>query len=208
MAGRSLNCPSCGATHELSNPGVMMFLCEYCNTPVYWDENRLAVAGTQAVIPEGFSRLFTGATGSVRQKRFTVLGRARYSFGRGFWDEWYLLMRTGEMMWLSEDNHQFSLQKRHSLNVGPIEKYPPGSSLRSGKTTFMVQETGEAECIGIEGEVPKLVEIGETYSYVDASSLDGRFSLSIEYDDDPPTVFIGRWLNYAHLSLDDEGSDW
>ncbi len=208
MDRKNINCPSCGASHDLSNPGVMMFLCEYCSTPIYWDKERLAAAGQQSVLPEGFSRLYTGATGSLRQKRFVVLGRARYSFGNGYWDEWYLEMSNGQMMWLSEDNHEFSLQKKHELTVGAFENYAPGSTLKSGKTTFIIQEIGNAKCIGIEGELPKLIEIDEVYPYIDASSLDGRYILSIEYDDEPPTVFIGRWLNYSHLSLDDEGGDW
>lgn len=208
MKEKTVNCPSCGAAHDVHNPGIMMFMCAYCGTAVYWDQERLEAAGKQSVLPDGFSRLFTGAAGSYRQKRFVVMGRARYAFERGFWDEWYLEFADGTMKWLTEDNHEFSIQMPHETPVAAFEDYRPGSTLVAREISFVVQETGHAECIGIEGDLPKVVTAGETYPYVDASSLDGRYLLSIEYDEDTPSVFLGRWLKYGEISLDDEGVDW
>ena len=208
MSARSITCPSCGATHELHNPGIIMYSCEYCGSAVYWDEEKIRSAGTQATLPEGFSRLFRGATGSLHQKRFVVLGRVRYSFGAGFWDEWYLDCADGTMRWLTEDNHELAIQGALDLEVGPYESYAPRSMITARDIHFVVQEVGTAECIGIEGDLPKRIEVGEKYGYVDASSPDGRYTLGIEYDEERPTVFFGRWLKWAELKLDDEGVDW
>jgi len=129
MAARSISCPSCGAAHDLVNPGIIMFSCEYCGTAVYWDEEQIKSAGTQAVLPEGFSRLYRGATGSLQQKRFVVMGRVRYSFGHGFWDEWYLDCADGKTRWLTEDNHEFSWQGRiEAHGIDGHDSYTPGCS--------------------------------------------------------------------------------
>jgi hypothetical protein len=209
-APQTLSCPSCGATHELRNPGVMMIVCEYCSTAIYWDEERIEAAGKQSVLPEGSSRLFRGATGRFHQKRFLVVGRVRYSFGRGFWDEWYLAMDDGAMQWLTEDNHELAVQRRVSYDdPRPGSHYRPGDWITVGETRFVVQEVGQAECIGVEGELPKQIVTGETYAYVDASSPDGRSTLGLEFDEDgAPTAFMGKWLKFSELALDDEGDDW
>lgn len=206
----SLNCPSCGASHSLANPGIVMFLCDYCGTAVYWDQEKIEAAGKQSVVPEGFSRLYRGAVGTIRQKRCVVLGRVRYSFGRGFWDEWYLERAGNTMIWLTEDNHELCWQSRIELEGGalPFEMYAPGVTIQARDMKFVVREVGNAECIGIEGELPKHVTAGESYPYVDAGSLDGRYVLGIEYDDDKPAVFFGRWLKWSELKLDDEGVEW
>ena len=210
MKPQSVSCPSCGATHEVLNPGVITVVCEYCGNAVYWDKEKIRNAGKQSILPEGFSRLFRGATGSLNQRRFTVMGRIRYSFGKGFWDEWFLEFNDGTIGWLTEDNHELALQTRSTPgNVPAFESLRPGKviSIRKG-TTVVVREVGEAECIGVEGDLPIEAATGETYKFADAGTPDGKYVLGIEYDAEPPTVFIGKWLKYGDLMLDDEGLEW
>ena len=210
MTPQSVSCPSCGATHDVLNPGVITVVCEYCGNAVYWDEEKIRSAGKQSVLPEGFSRLYRGATGSLDHRRFIVMGRVRYSFGKGFWDEWFLEFNDGSIGWLTEDNHELALQTRTSPGRIPAaESLHPGKSFNIRKdTTVVVREVGEAECIGVEGDLPIAVTTGETYKFADAGTPDGRFVFGIEYDADPPTVFIGKWLKYGDLTLDDEGLEW
>ena len=187
-----------------------MAVCAYCENAVIWDEEAIRSAGKQATLPEGFSRLYRGATGKLLDKRFHVLGRVRYSFGSGFWDEWYLELHDASTAWLSDDNHELALQSPLEAPVEPFERYQPGRGLRLNLSqgSFVVQETGQASCLGVEGELPFVIQAGESYAYVDASSPDGRLSLGIEYDAETPSVFLGRWLRHASLELDDEGSEW
>jgi hypothetical protein len=209
MPPPTVNCPSCGAPRILHNPGILLFVCEHCGSAVTWDEEKIRAAGQQAALPEGFTRLYRGAAGTLQQKRFLVLGRVRYSFGSGFWDEWFLELGDGSTRWLTEDNHELSLQREvSSPPLDRFEAYRPGSKILFDDREFRVQEVGWTECLGIEGELPRAIAAGERYAYVDASSVDGRFSLGIEYDEEVPTVFLGRWLRHAALRLDDEGDDW
>jgi len=205
----AFNCPSCGAPHEIYNPGVIMKVCEYCRNAIYWDEEKIKLAGAQSILDEGFTRLYRGAAGTLFQRRFMVLGRIRYSFGRGFWDEWFLEFQNGKTEWLSEDNHELAIEKQieRALNT-PFTAFAPGKSFKLEGKTFVVEEAGEAECIGVEGDLPVVIQTGEKYPYVDASSPDGRYTLSIEYDEDPPTIFQGHWLKYVSVRLDEEAMEW
>ncbi|MDJ0721490.1 MAG: DUF4178 domain-containing protein, partial [Desulfobacterales bacterium] len=89
-----------------------------------------------------------------------------------------------------------------------LETLKPGRKFKARDIDFIIREVGRAECTGVEGDLPIAVQTGESYAFADAASSDGRYILGIEYDADPPTVFVGRWLTYADLTLDDEGLDW
>lgn len=213
----SVNCPSCGAAKELLHPGIAMFTCEHCGSPVYWDENAVRAAGKKSVLDEGFTRLYRGAIGSFRGQRFRVLGRVRYLYGqggvaKGFWDEWFLRTRSGEDLWLTEDDHELSLQKdTEYADRRPRGDYRLGVSVFHDGREFVVEEVGVAECFGLEGELPEVWEIGETYPYVDLASPEGKYTLGLEFDEgenEPPTAFEGKWLKHAALELDDEGTAW
>ena len=204
-----LTCPGCGAHAEVTNPGVISVTCEYCGTTVFWDREKVRDAGVRSTLPEGFTRLYRGARGTLLKKRFNVLGRVRYSFGRGFWDEWFVELADGRTAWLTEDDHELALESPVSgEGVAAFDQYHPGQSFMLGDQWFVVEEVGEATCLGIEGQLPNDVLPGETYPYVDAASPDGRYTLGIEYDASPPTVFRGRWVRPANLQLDDDGGGW
>ena len=210
MKQQQIACPSCGAEHGVFNPGVITIACEYCGNAIYWDEEKIRLAGKQSILPEGFSRLYRGGGGTVSGRgSFVVLGRIRYSFGKGFWDEWFLEFGDGSTGWLMEDNHEFALETESaSQDVPSFTSIAPGSRVRARDVDFVVEEVGQAECLGVEGELPIMVQTGEKYAFADGSSPDGIYTLGIEYDQDPPTVFIGKWLKYEEIRMDDEGLDW
>jgi hypothetical protein len=206
---RHIKCPSCGAGKNVHNPGIVTVVCEYCGTAIYWDEANVNSAGRQSILPEGFSRLYRGACGNLKRQRFMVTGRVRYSFGRGFWDEWFLEFEDGSIGWLTEDNHEFALQRRtEATNIPNMEKLRPGSTVMVNGMKFRIHEVGEAKCIGMEGDLPVRMQTGETYRFADGSSMDGAYVLGIEFDNAPPTVYTGKWLEYSDMTLDDEGLEW
>jgi hypothetical protein len=209
MSSPSIACPSCGAPHSLANPGIITVVCEYCGNTVVIDQERLKDLGKQSILPEGFSRLFRGATGTLFQRRFHVLGRVRYSFGHGFWDEWYIETETGQTGWLTEDNHEFAFQvEEPGVTVPAFASLRPGAGVQVKDKLYTIQEKGLAECLGIEGDLPKAVLPGEKYPFADGSTPDGRYTLGIEYYREPPAVYTGRWLKHAALEMDDEGNEW
>ena len=66
--------------------------------------------GKKSRLSQGFSRLYCGALCTIHGNEYRVVGRVRYSYGKGFWDEWYALNDTGEGSWITEDDHAFSVQ--------------------------------------------------------------------------------------------------
>ena len=204
-----VNCPRCGAPHPIKNPGVVMVQCEYCGELFAWNAEGIHSAGQQSLLVEGFTRLYRGAQGSIGQERFEVLGRVRYDFGQGFWDEWFLTMQSGQSAWLTEDDHQLAWQTpiTWQFQASP-EAYRPGQRLSVEGIEYVIHEVGHAKCLGVEGSLPRSIVPGHAYRYADATSPDGRFTLGLEFDDNPPSAYVGHWLAHEGLSLDDEGEIW
>ena len=174
----------------------------------------MKASGRESRLTEGFSRLFRGATGSIKGERFVVVGRVRYSFGRGFWDEWYLAFETGAYAWLTEDNHELALQieLEDDLAVKDFESYRIGEELKINGEVFRIQELGMAKCLGLEGELPAGYLPDEVYPYVDGSSLNGAQTFGLEFDEpesgSKARVFVGTWLKAADLEVDEDDYSW
>lgn len=203
-------CPSCGAPLPARNPGVVASACAYCDTIVTWDADAARDSGRKSRLPQGFTRLYTGATGTLRDRAFTVLGRVRYSYGRGFWDEWAISIDgTDALTWITEDDHELAAEVgKARIEVGTPKDLKVGATVRVDGHEYLIEEVGQAECVGIEGQLPSDILPGEVYRYADGSTRDGVRTIGIEWDDDVPMVFTGRWVAHGDLRLDDEGVEW
>ncbi|MBM3302590.1 MAG: DUF4178 domain-containing protein, partial [Deltaproteobacteria bacterium] len=99
---------------------------------------------------------------------------------------------------MSEDEGELFLETPLNLTA-PVPSHSelePGMQISLNEKVGVVEEIGSARCIGGEGQIPFVVEIGETYPYVDGSAADGSFSFGLEYDagTGQPTAFIGQIL--------------
>jgi hypothetical protein len=205
----SIDCPKCGATNQLLNPAVVSVVCPYCDNILIIDKAGIRLTGKQSRLSEGFSRLFRNATGQMFNRNFIVLGRVRYDFGRGFWDEWYIQWEDGSTAWVTEDNHQFSLQEEVQ-NEGLNIPSTLGERFSVNGVDFQVVEIGEAICKGIEGSLPKDILPDETYIYIDGTSLDGTMSVGLEFDEgnEPPRIYLGRWILHGELKMEENDYAW
>ncbi|MDQ7784174.1 MAG: DUF4178 domain-containing protein [Desulfomonilaceae bacterium] len=195
---REFQCPSCGAANEVSNPGILMRVCDYCRTAIYWDKESALRAGRKSMDLPPSTRFKVGATGKIGATRFTVLGRLSYAHRKGTWDEWFIEIEDGRIKWLTEDEGELFIEEPVVLTspVPPHSEMQPGMKIGLNDRVGVVEEIGEARCIGGEGQIPFEVEIGETYPYVDGAAVDGSFSFGLEYDSHTgtPTAYMGRIL--------------
>ncbi|MBI5570640.1 MAG: DUF4178 domain-containing protein [Desulfomonile tiedjei] len=196
---RQFRCPSCGAANAVTNPGIVMRICDYCTTAMYWDKESVLRAGLKSVDLPPSQRFKVGATGKIKGESFRVLGRLCYAHENGAWDEWFIEMQDGKIMWLTEDEGELFLESSVALTepAPPYGELEPGMQVKLGDRVGVIEELGEARCLGGVGEIPFQVEVGETYPYADGSTLDGASSFGLEYDTRTGHVeaYIGRILN-------------
>lgn len=206
-------CPSCGAPLPTRNPGVVAAACAYCGTLVTWDADAVRDSGHKSRLPTGFTRFYTGATGTLEGARFVVLGRVRYQTGGARWDEWAVQVEgappgSDGVTWITEDDHELAIETGRKRVTLAVEDATVGSFVELLGHRFVIEEAGEAVCEGVEGQLPRGIFPGERYRYADGSTPDGAHTVGIEWDGDDPMVFVGRWAKPAEVALDDEGVEW
>jgi hypothetical protein len=194
---RQFQCPSCGAGNVITNPGVLMSVCRHCKTAAYWDKESALRVGRKSVDLPPSTRFRVGGTGKLKGRSFRVLGRLSYAHEKGTWDEWFIV-QDEKILWLTEDEGELFLEEPLELTV-PVPGYSeltPGMQIKLNDKIGVVEELGQARCLGGEGEIPFQVEIGETYHYADGSLSDAKSSFGLEYDAGTGNVraFIGRIL--------------
>jgi Domain of unknown function (DUF4178) len=195
---RQFQCPSCGAGNVITNPGVLMSVCRHCKTATYWDKESALRLGRKSMDLPPSSRFRVGGTGKLKGRSFRVLGRLSYAHEKGTWDEWFIV-QDENILWLTEDEGELFLETPVELTspVPPYSELSPGMQVKLNDKVGMIEELGEARCLGGEGEIPFQVEIGETYPYADGSVPDENSSFGLEYDAGTGNVraFIGRILD-------------
>ncbi len=203
---RTLSCPSCGAPVEMGR-FASMAVCDYCGSGVYLEDEAAKALGEMAILTEYPTPLYLHATGSLRGKRFTVVGRVRYRYSRGFWDEWYLSYDDGSYGWIADDEMELSLE--HEMfdfkNVPDFENAVPGAGIEVSGNSLIIDEKDVAELEGAEGSLPWVMTKDQQFPYLEASQDD--FMATVEYSEDGPEVFSGEWVSQDELKLDHPKDD-
>lgn len=196
-------CPSCGGQIEADRRFAKLVVCQYCESAVLLDEKAARVAGKMAVLAQTPSDLFVGGTGKLLDRNFRILGRVRYGYERGYWDEWYLAFDDGSTTWISEDENNFSLETHEEGDI-PVEyaEAYPGQNLTLGETIFHIDEKGVANCEGGEGQLPFPIISGEKVPFLDLSMGDKFATVEYDLEDQTVRIFRGRRLNITDVQMD------
>ena len=220
----SASCPNCGA--ELSTPprSARLHACAYCQTTLIVNKDDISAAGSAGQVHMGEALLSVGDRFDLAHGSFEIYGRAQYSYGRGIWDEYWVVRTdiadTDEIYWLSVDEGDVVIQrqlepadlsvKREAVDHEWAKSTPskamdgstarflkPGDTLIYENAEYKVTEAEQATCLGFEGSWPEPIEIGQTYRYINAEGRGGSL-LSCEIDDasdTDPDWFLGRWYS-------------
>ncbi len=189
----SQQCPSCGAPIEIKNRFSKVLVCDYCGTHSKIGSDSLSVAGKYPKLAEFPSQFSIGCTGTILEKSFSALGRMRYNYGSGHYDEWFIEY-DGETAWLTEDEGSYTL----FTEMQEVSDFPDITTVRAGQSVtinnkkVMIKEKGKAKVDGGEGELLFYIEPGTEVTYIDGIS-EGK-KVSIEATEEEIEFFTGRPL--------------
>ncbi len=160
----TLNCAGCGGLIRELFDGPKLVACEYCGSFLVLEHGSLKVAGRARLLKAMPSHV--GVEKSIRflGREFLVVGRARYAYEDGLWDEWQLVDTNGEKSLLQEDEGELwwwsSAEAQPFADLGAVR---PGSRWRD----ILVSEIGRAELVGAQGALDRVRAPDEAFDYLD-----------------------------------------
>ncbi len=172
-----------------------MITCTYCGTTSVLRDAAFEVAGSGGEMQETPSLIQLGQHVSVQGLHLMPVGHARFSYGRGWWDEFWCLDGSGEGLWLSADEGDYALEHDLARDKWPnIRSLSLGTVVKMLSETFTVTEAETAECLAVRGEFPEELEVGEAHLYFDLSSSEGSMATYEKWDGGEAWSF-GKWVD-------------
>jgi len=194
-------CPNCGNILNIVSKHLKMVKCYSCNSTISLNSKGELNITKSVKLREEPSLIKLNRYFKIDDTKYYPAGKIRYSYGRGFWEEWFVISDNKEEYWLSVDEGEFILEQKKKIDIkidNPL-KIEIGTMLNG----YVVQEKGQGECVGFEGELPKFVKVGDIHSYL---HLDGGYGkiITYEYSDNEIETFEGNWIDTSSIKVNFE----
>lgn len=190
------HCPNCGSSFGPQLNHIKMMNCESCGTSVVVDNGELHRAGTQGEMHD--APLLFGLKDEVRIDRATwrIRGHARFSYGRGTWDEFWAETDAGEGAWISVDEGDVAIQRPLDPAAAPRLGGAPslGAEVVVEGRRYTVIEVETATCLAVRGVFPEVLAVGETYRFANFTGTGGEL-LSGEFWPEGQAWSLGDWVD-------------
>lgn len=194
------NCPNCGDHVADALAAAPMAVCPSCQSTIYQLDGRLLSAGTAGEMHDAPLLFGLGDRIKVDKHWVTAVGHARFSYGPGWWDEFWAENDSGEGIWISIDEGDVVAQAAldHAPTARPPRRVGAIISFRDG---FRVTEIDSGECIALRGRFPERLAVGDSYAYLNAMAENGAL-LSAETHAGETQWFLGKWLDAFELEVE------
>lgn len=203
MPRLQLDCPSCGAKVPFESAASLLAVCAYCRGVALRKDLNLEELGRVAQLVADGSPLQLGARGRYDKAIFTVLGRLQMRFADGYWNEWHLGFDDGRFGWLGESQglYAVSFPVFSAGALPPFEALAVGQALPLAGVAYTVREKRRALYASAEGEIPFRAPFGEEVSFADLAGPRDRSFATLDYSEEPPMAFAGRYAEFEALEL-------
>ena len=190
---KTINCPQCGAALPLYFVHTKLAQCSSCGSSIFLDDEAARLAGESSVLAPEPSLLSLNKPFVYAGKSYFPMGMIRYSYGRGFWEEWWIKDSSEHEYWLSVDEGDMVFERLIENEDDPklFESSFIGQNIGS---EWIITEIGTGVCEGFSGSLPRIVTKGEEYQYTHLSGYHARFK-TIEIDPSGMRTYLGKWIS-------------
>jgi len=201
------NCPNCGAAISFRSVDLPVRVCDYCHSSITRSGDALVSMGKVAEVPEDVSPLQIGVRGSDGGHGFELIGRVRWRWTDGGWNEWLALFDNGTTAWIGEAMGRYMLLRElASAGQGNVVERSLlsgaqiilGTEVTIDGVRYRVTDVKEATCAGSEGELPFNTPPGFSMPSVDLMAADGHCA-SIQMDGGEVKLYAGRYVTLADM---------
>lgn len=187
-------CPTCGAELTSLFRGPEMVVCAHCRAVVVLTSGVPSAHGQLGPLLARPTPFSLGMTLPEGGRAYTLVGRARYAYDGGEWDEWTLRAEDGAEARLADD--EGDLVWFASLEILAPTTLPatrPGGAAQVGALTVRVAERGRASLVGAEGALTRALD-PSGFAYIDGHADGGLVSVRAY----PARTEIYRGAPYRH----------
>lgn len=204
----SVNCPNCGAEVVFRSPALPSRVCDQCRTLLVRSDAGVQAVGQSAALPFDVSPVRIGMRGRVDDQPFDVIGRIRWAWTDGAWNEWLLLFGDGTHGWLGEAMGEFMLLRERPF--GPIatrklkeiakgKQAIIGDEVTLDARKLTIVDARDVVCIAAEGELPFTPTSGWKLYSVDLRGANGECA-TLQRDALASTFYQGRYVTLGELA--------
>jgi hypothetical protein len=193
---KTISCPQCGYPIPLHFRWSKLLQCSSCASTIFLEDNGTTSLGETSTLAPEPSLLSLHIPIEIDKELYTPIGKIRYSYGRGFWEEWCLLNSEQRIFWLSVDEGDFALETKAKISLPLPSLHTVSIGKQYGK--YIATEKGYGECVGFTGELPHTIALREKHYYVHFSQEDGVL-LTAEGKYNHYETYLGRWIDPMHI---------
>lgn len=202
MSTSSLQCPQCGSQLPNLFRHAKLTVCEQCDSTIFLEDEAAKLVGTQSVLTEMPSLIQLKQPFTYQKSSYLPVGHIRFSYGFGYWDEWWLLDNASQGRWMSIDEGDFAFEQPEKItrDLPGFERLKLGQTIRVAEKDWQVTELGKATCEGFRGELPEVLAIGDTFFYAHLSGPKSAL-LTLEYHGKAISAYLGRWVDPFEITV-------
>jgi hypothetical protein len=202
------SCPNCGAPLRFASPALPVKTCGYCQSVIVRSAAGLEKIGEAAMLPFDVSPVQIGTTGRFGDQGFRIVGRIRWGWAHGSWNEWLALFDDGHDQWLGEAMGDFMLTSEVPITDqtdGLVRDFaagasvPLGAALVEGGVHYVAADVKQARALACEGDLPYKAAGDWVIDSIDFRSMSGKIA-SLQRDADGTGLYIGQVVSLADLS--------
>lgn len=192
----SLTCPSCGNIINKVTRSPQVVVCPACNSTSLLQNGKMEDVGKSAVLTDTPSIFEMYKTYRHKDWKFTPVGRVRYDYGDGYWDEWFVRSDNGKETWVSVDEGEIAIESlvQKDLSVPGFNDIKVGGAIMINRIRMTVIEKNSCTMVGAQGELPFRIVPNETCNYIDLLGPK-KVSFTIEYKQDGIDCYKGVWVD-------------
>jgi hypothetical protein len=183
-------------------------VCGYCHSSVLRTGGNLEAIGKVAEVPDDVSPLQLGVRGRVGARSFELIGRVRWRYADGAWNEWLAYFDDGSTGWLGESSGRYMLLRQvdteavHSNVVSQLqggEHVRPGAEAVINGVKFWASDVKTVSCVASEGELP-FNSLGLTAESIDLMSADEHCASIQKAAGEGVEVYAGQYVTLADIA--------
>ena len=197
------SCPSCGSGITFRSAAALTVVCDNCRSCVLRTDSSPVDLGKVAPLSRELSPLQVGCRGQEGGRSFELIGVLRKGRKGVRWNEFFLAWSDGSYGWLSDGNGEYQLFDHDPRGAGLPDPagLPAGSKVTLGDTLWRVTESGTAELLAAEGELPFPVQPREGSRYCDMQAR-GKVATLDKDGQGQTLLWVGRHVELPDLQMD------